>query len=429
MPSEVTRNERPWGWIAVSAVLILTAVYVLPGGADMLRAPKEYVARGGAFVCAAAILIALVHKRIAFDRSMFRKPAFWVPAAIVVWTAIATAVSTNRALSTRTLTFTIGMAVFFWATLLFARGRGVGALIPATVAGVLNAIVYTLQELKIWNPFPRNEEHAIWGEHIFSSALLGNPDDAACYFVPVALLLAALALHGVRRPITVPLAVAMGLVIGISQTLTAIGAYGVALFVLAFRRSPKRGVQLGTALAVLLVIAVVVYAPMRRRASFLWTGLRTGHLELIISSRTTSFIAAYTMFADRPVTGLGPGTFHWAYFPYKLRVEEQYPRMNLLDSFSRSYNFGEAHSDHLEVLAEAGIGGYVLFWISLIALASVSLRRAIPSDDTRAFARLFALPFAVAVAMITLAQFPLQLASATALYLHLAAICLAWGDA
>ena len=431
---------RPWGWIAVSAVLLLTAIYVLPNGADMFRAPKEYVARGGAFLAGGAVLIALLHGRIGFERRFWRRPAFCIPAAVIAWTAIATALSTNRLLSVHTLTWVVAMAVLFWATLLFARGRGIDAFIPAAAAGTINAVVYTLQELKIWNPFPRNEAHAIWGEHIFSSALLGNPDDAACYFVPVGLMLAALALQGVRRPITIPLAVLIGVVIGISQTVTAIGAYTLAMLVLAFRRSPRRGLQFAAAAVVLVTIAISVYAPMRRRAATLWTGVRTGHLDLIISSRTPAFTAAVEMFTDRPVAGQGPGTFHWAYLPYKLRVEEKYPNLGLLDAASRSFNFGEVHNDHLEILAEAGLGGYVLFGVALVTLAAVSFRRKTARghdelvathtarDETLQFARSFALPFAVAVATITLAQFPLQLASTTTLYLHLAALCLAWGE-
>jgi O-antigen ligase len=87
------------------------------------------------------------------------------------------------------------------------------------------------------------------------------------------------------------------------------------------------------------------------------------------------------------------------------------------------------HNDHLEILAESGLPGYVLYLVSLAGLASISFRRRDgPESERRRFARLFALPFAAAFATVTLAQFPLQLAATAVTSLFLAAICVAWSE-
>jgi hypothetical protein len=109
--------------------------------------------------------------------------------------------------------------------------------------------------------------------------------------------------------------------------------------------------------------------------------------------------------------------------PYKLRtIDEKYPQWVRLGNES----FGQVHNDHLQVLAETGAPGYLLFLTALVMLGMVSLRRTAIDDPRTQFARLFALPAAVTFAVLALAQFPMQLTAPMVPAIYLAALCFAW---
>jgi hypothetical protein len=91
--------------------------------------------------------------------------------------------------------------------------------------------------------------------------------------------------------------------------------------------------------------------------------------------------------------------------------------------------FAQVHNDHLQVLAETGLPGYLLFLGALVLLAAITFRLpSVPdiSDPRVRFARLFAFPAALTFAVLTLAQFPLQLTAPTVADLYLAALCFSW---
>ena len=157
--------------------------------------------------------------------------------------------------------------------------------------------------------------------------------------------------------------------------------------------------------------------------------VKNGQLDSLLSGRLLSFASAWQMFRDRPVTGMGPGTFGWHYFGYKLQLIDS---GKLTDTtFSTLFNFEETHNDHLEVLSETGAVGYLIFAAALVYLASRSFRRRSDEDvetDRARFARLFAFPFAAAFAVVALAQYPMQLAASTAIYLFLIAMTVSWSE-
>ena len=97
-------------------------------------------------------------------------------------------------------------------------------------------------------------------------------------------------------------------------------------------------------------------------------------------------------------------------------------------------NFGEVHNDHLQVASETGLPGYALFLAALVLVASATWRpRTVPAekedDRSRAtFVRLLALPLAVSMFILALAQFPLELVAPTHAYLWAAAAIVAWRE-
>jgi O-antigen ligase len=135
------------------------------------------------------------------------------------------------------------------------------------------------------------------------------------------------------------------------------------------------------------------------------------------------------MIRDRPLVGVGPGGFAYNFFDYKLRLQLQ---QRELFEHTTEMNYGEAHNDHLQVAAEIGVPGYAMFLAALALLASATwLRPSKPEgktdDESRAgFVRLLALPLAVSMFILALAQFPLELVAPTHVYLWAAAAIVAW---
>ncbi|HEY0788860.1 MAG TPA: hypothetical protein VGE86_09470, partial [Thermoanaerobaculia bacterium] len=83
-------------------------------------------------------------------------------------------------------------------------------------------------------------------------------------------------------------------------------------------------------------------------------------------------------------------------------------------------------NDHLQTAAEYGIPGYLLFLGALVLLAQRSLRKTEPADELQRFVRLFAAPFAIAVFVLALAQFPLQAAAMLSQMMFAAGLCAGW---
>jgi O-antigen ligase len=131
------------------------------------------------------------------------------------------------------------------------------------------------------------------------------------------------------------------------------------------------------------------------------------------------------MFLDRPLVGVGPGTFSAVYMTYKDRTDEAFPQWARLGNES----FGQAHNDHVQILAETGLPGYLIFLAALLLLASLSWRRGETSTDPRErFVRTFAFPAAAAFALLALAQFPMQLTAPMVPAIYLSALCFAWTE-
>jgi O-antigen ligase len=144
--------------------------------------------------------------------------------------------------------------------------------------------------------------------------------------------------------------------------------------------------------------------------------VRHGEYNALATERFTAFTAAWSMFLDHPITGVGPGAFSWQYYDYKIRAEQRYP--SLRNAYTRGTNYGEVHNDHLQALAEGGVVGYAGFVAMAGALGVLSFTIPARAPDWRLrFAHHLALPLAVFWIVLSLAQFPM---------VHLAALCVGW---
>jgi O-antigen ligase len=133
-------------------------------------------------------------------------------------------------------------------------------------------------------------------------------------------------------------------------------------------------------------------------------------------------LAAWEMAKDHPIVGVGPGCYRYEFYDYKLRVEDKY--QSLAYATMRSYNFGDAHNDHLQTLAQTGIPGYALLVAVIAIVARRSFVRA-PGSTQRNFARLASLPLVVAFAVSAMPQFPMELAGPMTTLIAIAVPCMA----
>lgn len=400
--------------------------FVVSGGLDSFRLPKELFFEASAILAAGALAIQFLFEGAALRRRL--KAVRWemlLVGCAVLWTAVATALSTNRVISAESLLWVASAATLFVATVIAAQTWKVETatsivLLPA----LLNAVTAVLQRLDIWSPV-RGLDQSL-SLRYRTTAFIGNADDLGAYLVPP--LLMALALGSVTRGR--PRVAWFSTAVIVGAGILASGSFGAiisviagaaAMVVLAGGKQKLRMAVLG------LVVALAAFAivkPLRDRLISTLFAIRHADYMTVTSNRVPAFMSAWTMFRSRPLIGLGPGTFHWWYMPYKMELNRKYPEL----TDAARENFGEAHNDHLEVLAVAGLPGYVIFISGMARLGRLSLRGKTTGRLATDVARVCALPLSLAVFILALTQFPLELAVPLGAILQSAALCVAWGQ-
>jgi len=376
---------------------------------DRFRFPKALVYEGEAILLVAVALAALI-LGAQLPRLKSR-----VPLAAFGVMAVLTLTSTKPALSASALAAGAATLIVFLATVAAARDRRWILLGVPLAAAAGNALLVLIEEANLWMPFGRQDDIA---HHLQCTALVGNPNEVGGYLGAAAL--ACVALLPAKRVWPAALVIGAGLVA--SRTLTAMVAFAAATFAMAAIASWKNALRALAAVVVAGLLVIALFAPLRQRAMNTAHWLKSGEYNSVLTERLTPFVAAWTMFADHPLTGVGPGAFAWHYYDYKIRAEQRMPSLRL--AYHRGSNAGEAHNDHLQVLAEGGVVGYAAFAAVMIVLASLSFR----APKTATFARRLALPLAVYWVVLSLAQFPLETTVVRSLLVHFAALCAAWSE-
>jgi O-antigen ligase len=343
-----------------------------------------------------------------------------ITTAAVVWTSIAAAMSTQRAVSIQTLIWVACCAIFFLSGLALLQRRSVHWLLIPLIPAVVNAVVALLQQLQIWNPFVFPPNIAL---RAHTTGLLGNPDDVGALLVIPAIAAAALIIDH-RGPVRLLYGALAGIIAAgllATETLSSLIATGAAIVVLLFRL-PRRAV-LGILLAAALCLAGIFafHLPIAKRASEAVGQLAAGDIHGAISFRTQPHLTAWRMFADHPLFGVGPGCFGFWYVPYWVSLFPSHPEFMDVPE-----HFAEAHNDHLQLLATTGLPGYLIFCAAFWYVAST--RRTSGSDGRARFVRTFAWPAATAAGVVTLGLFPLELAGPASVMLYFAAAVAAWGS-
>jgi len=410
-------SERAALIVLAAGTLVIPTV--LGAGADPFRLPKELAFRAEAVVLLALALFYLTGRHRTWTVRL--RPGFIVAAAIVCWTLVTAAASTNRQLSVDSLITVVAAAVIFVATCLAAQTTSLVAVDVLMVACCANAVLGLLQAMKIWNPFPAMTYTNV--------ALLGNPNDVGTFLVTpavVALVLAVVTSSVKRRMIYAGIAVLLVAGLLASGTRTAVIAFVAAVLIFALGQGRH------AALAVAAVLAIVFLGLSRpsttigRGARDLVEAARSRDYERLFSERLLPFLAALDMTRDHPLLGTGPGCFKYQYMTYRVALRDRYPK-----EWTRGWpmNWGEVHNDHLQVAAETGLPGYALFLAAIGVAAGIvgrARRRTDAATPEAAFARALRWPLATVVFVVCLAQFPLELAAPRLMLLTLGALCITW---
>jgi hypothetical protein len=373
---------------------------------------------GVAIVAAALLLIGLVWQGTDFFAGWHgQRVPLVITAAAVAWTGVAAIFATNRLLTWPALIWVASGSVVFVATLLVARFYVLPLVFAGIFCAAFNAGLAILQRLRIYNPFVFPDRIPIRER---TTALLGNPDDAATYllFALVASASLMFVLRGVRFWIAALTTVIIACGLVVTETLSALlaaAAAGIVLLMVTTRRS-----MAAAAVVIAVLVAFVASPPLRSRVTKVYQLLTSGQYFEASSFRLASFISCIRMFRDHPLLGVGPGCFGFWYMPYKQAINLDYPEMRTLGD-----NFGNAHSDHLQTLATTGLPGYAIF-IAAIAVLAVRGARRVQGEPMARFGQIAAAATAAAFFVVALAQFPLELAGAVSMLLHVAAISCAW---
>ncbi len=387
--------------VALAAGLLLTAT-IVSGGAERFRLVKEVVFRGEAIVLVALFAFWATSSRRTWKLTW--RPESVLALTIVGWAAITTLTSTNRVLSADALITVAAAAIVFFATLLAASPRLLDVLM---IACCVNAVAVILQELKIWVPFPPAPGQPA---HYSSVGLLGNANDVGTYLAAPAVVAVVVAVTSAGKRRWVYAAAAVLLMGGImaSATRTAVVAMAAGLVVFGLVHSRRAALVVLGALVVFAVIAISPATTLGREMRQLGHAAVHRDLQTLFSERLVPFLAAVDMTRDHPLLGVGPGCFKYHYMPYRVGLFGRYP-----DAWTKAYpqNWGEVHNDHLQVAAETGLPGYALF-LAAIALCAGRRKSALRW------------PLATVTFVLTLAQFPLEIAAPRLALLTLGAIAL-----
>jgi hypothetical protein len=406
-------------WLALQAALIIIPL-ASSSGRDVYRTPKLLILEGTAIVLFAgcAIVSLLAPRRGILQRLRRHRWPLGITLGVVVWTGITTMTSTQRTVSTETLLWVVCCAAFFLVSAALSEPRPLGMVAIVLAPALINSVVAILQKLRIWNPFRFPDDLP---ERLKITGYLGNPNDLSGYLLlPCLAAIILSVVHKGRARLLYALS-ALVIIGGLaaSETLTALIALAVALSAVILLLPRKKSARIAAMAAMTFGLVVFLQLPVAARVRDKVSDVLAGRLGEATSGRVQGFIAAWKMFLDHPLLGVGPGCFSYWYLPYNMQSLGEHPEF-----LNISGKFGDVHNDHLQLLATTGLPGYALL---LVALWRLGIHSAGPQADRKQrFVGLFAAPAAVGIATLTLGQFPLELAAPTSSILYFSALVIAW---
>jgi O-antigen ligase len=415
----------PYAWLSFVIIASVVAVgfFIVPTAKEGFRFPKDILIRAeGIMLIASWILLFLRGIKPAYRPA--DKPVALLVSAVIVWTGFTSLIAINRTLSAYAFAWTVTVAVILLSTyVVIGERRRMSDIVPLLVPALANAIIAISQATRIWSPVRLEGDTP---SVMMVTALLGNPNDTGGFLVAPALVATALAIVSRRwRVAWAAAAVVMFLGVVAARSTTATIACIAGLACIAITASTHRWRTLLALVAVGVIAGTVLTATGRVSINDVRRLKQIDALNQLLTHRVPPFLAAWRIFLDHPLTGVGPGCWALLYFDYKIAVERDHPLL----FHSGDASFAEVHNDHLEILAETGLPGYLLFIASLAFIGYHSFAKSGDekgASDTGRLARVLAFPAAAALAVLCLAHFPLQLASTTSSFVFVFATVVGW---
>ncbi len=119
-----------------------------------------------------------------------------------------------------------------------------------------------------------------------------------------------------------------------------------------------------------------------KQADFVEHTLSSGNVNTDVSNRErlNRWVSGLSMFADKPFTGFGPGTYQFKYIPFQ--KPEYMTRLSVGDPYHIPENSGgTAHSEYILTMSEMGIPGILAWLILLGGIVGMAFRSAIPQPN------------------------------------------------
>lgn len=426
-PRRRNRSDHPLTAKLTSSLAILAVVvvplYVSPAGDESFRLPKLLALR----TFGIAITILLVLRWLQSRPVDISRPLRIFLLSMTMIAIVTSAFSTFRMTSVRSsLTIASCVAMGLAAYDLAKHRADHRALWYVIAPAVVNSILVILQYLEIWNPFlgQATDENQL---HLLSrSALQGNTNDLAGLLVlPILASLVLVRIGGSQTKLIAVLSlVAMSVGFVIASNVTASFAL-VGSGVVLFSSGSRRGLL--STLVVLLLLASLGPAipPVKDRIARMKAQISQGGVDGLLSGRLIAFDAAILAFRDHPLTGVGPGRFAGEFFHYRNEAISRFGQTRYYEP-SLMRNYGEVHNDYLQLLAETGITGFLLFVAFMLFVARSSLSSRGESGIRVALA--FGAPAVVSLALLSLAHFPLQLPASLVTYSFSFGVILGWSE-
>ncbi len=406
--------------------LFAVTTFISPSGQDTFRYPKLLLLRLDALLIVALAGFEYARGRCRERWFMPQLPSHQLVVAILIWTFLTTLFSTNLLVSAYSLFTVVCYSVFFFASFALARSvRKPALLYLPLLPAIVNAGLFLMQVKGIWNPFATADVNVT--EEIRAllakSALLGNTNDVGGFLVLPAMLALHAAITGgflTRIFGGISLCVITAALVS-SESNTAIIALCAAT--LAFILILRRRVGIALIAAVLVLAAALIFSGRADITTTLTAGVpaTVRDIDTRLSGRLVAFLSAARMGLNNPLLGAGPGRFAGEYFDQQIEVQKG--AREYLDELSLRSNYAETHNDFLQVFAETGLAGLLLMLAALRVLFIAG--RSIPQQrPTSLRLRLAAVSTVTALAVLSMAHFPLQLAATMITYVYVAGIIL-----
>lgn len=394
----------------VWALMLIVPLLFIPNGKEAFRLPKLMAAE---WLGIASLLPLAWNARWTSGRSLLRRPV--VRAAVpLVLAAGAGLLFTRYPALLRSAGFdlAVGAACLIGWSLGLSRVRQERLLAGLAIPAGLLALFGILQAHNLYQPLGFAGITA--SDRLSMTSTAGNPGDLGVYLVLPCFAAAWFALRTGSVLLRGGALAALGLslyALALTQTLAALAAIAAGGFLLGLwvfgRLLPRRklllGLGAGLAAAVVLIAAV---QPLRQRVGAKLAQAASGDWNEVLTGRLDGWRAAVEMFRENPVGGVGHGVYLSEYVPAKLRLLAKGTKF-----YEKQTNvvFANAHNEFLEVAADSGLVGLAALGWGIAVLIG-ALRRLLRTGERRDGG--FALAGVVALAVLSLAQFPFRIALA-----------------